>query len=657
MRGVLMLEYADDTREVIVSDEQWGVEESAVTYAHMYGGEDLDARKLEGKPQNGVLAHAQASGETRPKGVLVGKSFAAPALKVIESLGVQTIRALSDREFVYDFGQNTSSLPLLKVKGERGAKVRITPAELLKTDGNVDRGSAGGGIPAYWQYTLAGAGEVELWEPEFFYQGARYYQVELFPADGSENLPVIEDLRLQVVHSSSDPVGSFECSNALFNRIRDMVRWAQRSNMVSVLTDCPHREKLGWLEQYHLNGPAIRYEWDLNQLFRKCFRDMVDAQTEDGLVPNIAPEYVVFPEAFRDSPEWGTALILSAWQQWAWSGDADAFYRYAPEMVKYLDYLESISEGFILNYGLGDWCDPGPGGSGYGQLTPMGITATAIFYEAVDAMVKAVEMLELPVDLQHLIVMRDAIREAFNRKFYDGETGIYGNGSQTSLAMPYAIGLVPEGDEAQVFAQLVSRVVQDGYRLTTGEIGHPYLLRALMMGKRADVIDRIHSGSDHPGYGYQLAHGATALPETWDANPHASQNHFMMGHITEWFYGGLAGIRPDPEHPGFREFVIDPQFLESLDWVKATYRSRYGVIEVQWKRLENGDGIELYITIPTNTVGHLPSGSIFKCDPETLRDLIFSNELENEFCDSDIPEPHQIHLKPGKYRLVVRSNP
>ena len=80
------------------------------------------------------------------------------------------------------------------------------------------------------------------------------------------------------MHSASEPVGEFDCSNDLFNRIRKLIRWAQRSNLMSVLTDCPHRERLGWLEQYHLNGPSLRYEFDLAQLFTKTMNDMADSQ-------------------------------------------------------------------------------------------------------------------------------------------------------------------------------------------------------------------------------------------------------------------------------------------------------------------------------------------------------------------------------------------
>ena len=117
--------------------------------------------------------------------------------------------------------------------------MRILPAELLKPDGAVDRSSCGDG-PAWWQYTLAGEGD-ETWSSKFFSHGCRYLQVERAPAPGGGELPAVKSIEGVVVHSASAPVGEFACSNDLFNRIHTLIRWAQRANMVSVLTDCPHR--------------------------------------------------------------------------------------------------------------------------------------------------------------------------------------------------------------------------------------------------------------------------------------------------------------------------------------------------------------------------------------------------------------------------------
>ena len=177
----------------------------------------------------------------------------------------------------------------------------------------------------------------------------------------------------------AESVGEFSCSNELLNRIRTLVRWAQRSNMVSVLTDCPHREKLGWLEQYHLNGPAIRYEFDVNAYF--CQRHARHGRLTNrgsGLIPNIAPEYTIFDGTFRAAAEWGCAFIVVPWQQYLFTGDTQLMREYYPEMQKYMDYLASKATDHIIDEGLGDWYDSdGPDRPGFSKLTPPPITATA----------------------------------------------------------------------------------------------------------------------------------------------------------------------------------------------------------------------------------------------------------------------------------------
>ncbi|MCX7010641.1 MAG: family 78 glycoside hydrolase catalytic domain, partial [Kiritimatiellaeota bacterium] len=196
---------------------------------------------------------------------------------------------------MFDLGQNAALMPHLVAQGPAGSVVKIVPAELLKPSGELDDTMCAG--RAYWSYTLAGTG-AETYVPKFFYRGARYLKVEC--SGGAE----VIRLTGVVVHSSATSVGAFSCSSELFNGIHTLIRWAQRSNLMSVITDCPHREKLGWLEQYHLNGPALRYEFDLSTLFAKGMNDMADSQLENGLVPDIAPEYVKFNGGFRDSPEW-----------------------------------------------------------------------------------------------------------------------------------------------------------------------------------------------------------------------------------------------------------------------------------------------------------------------------------------------------------------
>ncbi len=597
--GELRLEYADGTVDEIGTGEDWRVHPGPITFSSVYGGEDYDARLARrgwSLPGFADTSWEKAVATAGPGGKLRGLSCAAPPIRPYESLSPVHINPIAEGTAVYDMGQNVSLIPRLRVKGPAGSMVRITPAELVKPDGTVDRGSVGGG-DAYWQYTLSGQGEEE-WFPKFFYHGSRYLQVECTAPAGKAR-PVVESLEGVVVHSASEAVGEFSSSNDLFNRIRTLVHWAQESNMVSVLTDCPHRERLGWLEQYHLNGPSLRYEFDMAPLYTKGMNDMADSQMSDGMVPDTAPEYVPMSDGFRDSPEWGSAFVLCAWQQYEWTGDVELLRQHYAAMQRYVAYLGSRSQNFIVSYGLGDWFDIGPKPPRFAQLTPVPLTATAFYYADAAVLAKVAGVLGNPGDAAKYEELAHNIAAAFNQQFFDSARKQYAQGSQCANSMPLAMGLVPPEYRAAVLDAVVRDVKQRGNALTAGDVGYRYLLRALAEGGRSDVIYAMNNQSDRPGYGYQLKMGATSLTEAWDAGRDSSQNHFMLGHIIEWFYHDLAGIGSDPTVPGFRKIVIKPAIPGDLAWVKASYNSIYGKIESHWN-VTNGK-VTLNITIPPNT--------------------------------------------------------
>ena len=246
----LRLEYLDGTVKTIGTDNSWQVSPGPITYMNEFGGEDFDARLVEnGWDQPGFIGsdHWEKAIELPDTGaVMKGLSAAASLIKAIENLTPVKKTQIKPNVWVYDLGQNVSIMPSFTVKGKKGSIVRVIPAELTNPDGTVDRTSAtqDGVRPAWWQYTLSGQGR-ESYFPKFFYQGGRYLQVELSPANGDDKLPEIESLDGVVVHTSATPIGTFSCSNDLFNRIYSLVRWAQRSNLMSTITDCPHREKIG----------------------------------------------------------------------------------------------------------------------------------------------------------------------------------------------------------------------------------------------------------------------------------------------------------------------------------------------------------------------------------------------------------------------------
>ena len=599
----LRLEYADGSVEFVGTEETWRTHAGPITYNSIYGGEDYDAR-LEpvGWDRSGFddLAWPRAVAVIRVGDTLGGHSVGAEPLRAIETRPPVAVRNFTDGTVVYDLGQNTSYMPRLRVRGPAGSTVRLTPAEIVNPDGRIDRNTMGGTSrgSSWWEYTKATDGE-ETWFPRFYYVGCRYLEARCTPAQAGGELPRIASLEGVIVHSSAAPAGDFACSNALLNRIRNLVRWAQRSNMVSILTDCPHREKLGWLEQYHLNGPALRYEFDLARLFTKGMNDMADAQTEDGLVPNIAPEYTKFKGAFRAATEWGSAFIIVPWQQYQFTGDRDLLQKHYSAMKRYFAHIEGGATNDNVSEGLGDWYDLGPKKPGAAQLTPPPVTATAFYYRDAWILSQVADLLGHAEEAKDFAARASRIRASYNRHFFSRDKGSYATGSQCANALPLVFGIVEPQYRDAVLVSLVRDVESRGYAVTAGDVGFRFLLQALTLGGHADVIYRLINQDEKPGYGYQLKMGATSLTESWDANNSTSHNHFMLGHITEWFYRDLAGIDCDPTGAGFKKIIINPRPVGDLQWVEATYQSIHGPIAVRWER--DGERFILKTTIPANT--------------------------------------------------------
>jgi hypothetical protein len=575
----LHLEFEDGTARDVGTDRSWRVHDGPVTFACIYGGEDFDARlEPRGWDQPGFDDSGWAApvGVEAPGGTLRAQS--SPPVRVQETFRPVAVTQPKPGVTVYDLGQNFAGWPRITVSGPAGAQVRMTPGELLDAAGLVTQRSSGG--PAYFTYTLKGAGR-ETWSPRFAYYGFRYVQVE-----GAE--VTFHEMEGQFVHLDAARAGRFACSNELFNRIHKLIDAAIRSNLEHVLTDCPHREKLGWLEVPYLMGPSLLFDWDLRAFLPKVSRDIREAQTIDGLFPDTAPEYVVFTGAFRDSPEWGSTGILLPWLAWQWYGDRRPVEDSYGAMKRYAAYLGSKTTDHVLAYGLGDWYDIGPGNPGPSKLTPNGVTATATYHEDLRVLEQAARLLSRDADARAFGEEARAVREAFQRAFAAG--------SQTALAMPLVLGLAPESARSALVEKLVADVRSRGNHTSAGDVGYRYVIEALLNAGRSDVVFDMASRTDPPSYGAQLAAGATSLTEAWDANPSSSQNHCMLGHMEEWFYAGLAGIRPDAEAPGLSHIRIHPEPVGDVKWVKASWETFRGPVEVSWRT--EGAAFHLSVDIP-----------------------------------------------------------
>ena len=632
----LVINYEDGTRTIVRSDNEWKYDLSPVTFNCIYGGEDYDARREQkGWNQAGFDdSHWRpVVMQEAPKGVL--RPQMAPPVKIMERYDIQKVTKLNTEQitaaskstkrtvdpsaFVLDMGQNLAGFPEITVRGKRGQKVTLLVAEALTDEGACNQRQTG--RQHYYEYTLKGEGD-ETWHPRFSYYGFRYIQVEGAVLKGQKNpqkLPVLKNIQSCFVYNSAKKVSTFESSNPIFNAAHRLIGKAVRSNMQSVFTDCPHREKLGWLEQVHLNGPGLLYNYDLTAYAPQIMQNMADAQHSNGAMPTTAPEYVVFEgpgmDAFAESPEWGGSLVIFPFMYYETYGDDSLIRKYYSNMRRYVDYLKTRADNNILSFGLGDWYDYGDFRAGFSRNTPVPLVATAHYYMTVMYLIEAAKMVGNDYDIRYYSSLADDIRIAFDKRFLNNDTAQYGTGSQCSNALPLFLHMT---QDKKVFMNLIKDVEAHGNRLTTGDVGNRYLIQTLARNDQHELIYKMFNHEEAPGYGFQLKFGATTLTEQWDPRQGSSWNHFMMGQIDEWFFNSLVGIRPyaastlenqqNKSKQGYQKFIIAPQPVGDLKFVKSSYETLYGTIVVDWARQDGTFTLNVSVPVNTTAVVYLPGG-------------------------------------------------
>ena len=621
MIGQLHIKYTDGSEQIVVSDESWKASPGPIVFSCVYGGEDWDRQRIEpgwDKPgftesecwTNAVIVEEDAESASMHARLSPQE---APPITVAETKKPMSVKRLPDGRYAADFGFNFSGRPRVAVKGKPGQTVTVKTAEIIDRiwDGHS------------YTMTLHGIGE-ELLLPKFSYFGFQFLYVEgavleKDRTDTDADTPTLVSLEADFTTSSAERVGAFECSNELLNEIDAMIDRSVRSNLASVLTDCPHREKLGWLEVAHLMGPSIMCRYNVHNLYRKICQDTAESQLDNGLVPDIAPEFTRFSAGFFESPEWGSACVQIPWLLFQYYGDRDIVQKQRDTMKRYIAYLDSTrNEKGLVKAGLGDWYDwsEAKGHAGYSQHTPGELTATSIF---IDSAKKLYAMTLF--DEQYRTIAENAT-EAFFKAYHNSQTNTYATGSQSALAESYfVLSDSPNGAarKKEILDQLIKKIESEHFKPSVGEVSFVRLIRALVAEGRNDILWNMIDRTDKPGYGYMLRErGMKTLSETWDG-PGSSMNHCMFGHIQEWFTGTIVGINLADSQMGaslysdsdnvLPRFVLQPTPVGDLTWAKGHYDSVYGRIESSWK-IENGT-FRYHFSIPANTAAtvRLPDGS------------------------------------------------
>jgi alpha-L-rhamnosidase len=524
-----------------------------------------------------------------------------PPVRITREIKPVKITQAGKDSFIVDMGQNFAGVARIRVSGPRGRKISLRYGEGLFANGRLNymttvatqikkggiRGGAGAPETAWQQdnYILKGEG-VEEWHPAFTFHGFRYVEITGWP--GTPKLSDITGLRM---NSDLETAGTFSCSNEMFNQLHRNIQWTFLSNVFSVQSDCPGREKMGYGADMVVSANAFMYNYDMSRFYTKSVRDFADEQQADGAITEIAPYTGIADRGYGGESGplgWELAFPYLQEQLYEYYGDKNILKANEAGFRKQMEFLQSVARDNLFSKDIGDHETLDP--------KPEAFNAACFYYHHALLAGKFAGILGRRKDSLYYDSLAGKIREAILAKYYDAATGAFDNGTESAQLFGLWYGLSP--DNARSLAWLKQSFEKKNWHLSTGIFSTKMLFDVLRRNNLNEWAYRIANQRDFPGWGYMIARGATTLWETWafpETGP--SRNHPMFGSVDEWFYRSLAGI--SALSPGFTEFEIKPQPAGDLTWARGSYRAVQGEISSSWKK--DGAGFKLSASVPPNS--------------------------------------------------------
>lgn len=640
----LEIEYADGTKKIISTDQTWkGTADGPIRSNNEYDGEDYDANKdLIGWDNTGFNDANWLKPEMvkAPGGVITAQMN--EPMKVMRIVKPISIKNLKPNSYILDMGQNMVGWLQLKVKGNKNDKITLRFGESLQPNGELYVRNLRDAKMTD-NYYLKGGGE-EIWHPTFVFHGFRYVEILNYPGT-----PKMEDFEGQVVYDDMQTTGSFETSNEIINKIYHNAWWGIAGNYKGMPIDCPQRnERQPWLGDRAIGSLGESYLFDNGNLYAKWLNDIQQAQTPEGVIPDVAP---AFWNYYTDDVTWPATYITIADMLYTQYADKRSIELHYPSMKKWIEHMQKtyLKDYLIGKDKYGDWCVPPESlnlihARDSTRNTNATLIATAYYYRLLQLMGKFAKIINKPTDATIYYNLSDKIKTAFNRKFYQTDTNFYGNNTVTSNLLPYYFGMTTTNFKEKIFNDITTRILtKDSSHISTGLIGSQYLMRGLSNNGRPDIAFTLASNTTYPSWGYMVENGATTIWELWNGNtadPQMnSQNHVMLlGDLLTWMYENVGGIKSDSIETGFKKIIMKPMPVEGLTFAKASYQSVQGLIKSEWKNSKKR--FEWNITVPANSkaIVYIPTTSQSKIlehgkKPNETEIKFLRMEGENAVCE------------------------
>lgn len=647
----------------IVSDESWKWQNGPVQSNNVYAGEVYDATKeIKGWASPGL--HAQ-----NWNGVYLATTFP-PQVKPQDLQPIKRMGEIKPKRFyktnrgtyMFDMGQNFAGWNRLKVTAPAGTEITMVMAEDILTDGNLNHFSTGIAATKVQQtekYITKGKG-LETWEPRFTYHGFRYVEVS-----GLIQPPAPDLLTGIVVYSSVAKAGNFECADPQINKLHKLSNWTITSNLHSIPTDCPHREKCGWLGDAHALAPTSIYNFDMQNFWLK-FADDIQSTARQGMNSQFHIEKnKIYKKGYKEaglpmmvspgkrmiavaSPDWGSASVQLPWYLYLYYGNTAVLKAQYLAMKQWIKYVATLAKDRVIYGGLGDWCPPGTNAKM--DCDPK-ISTTALYYQDLVILKNTAGLLNFKNDSLMFNDSAALIKASFIDSFFNPASNSFGSHTADALALYF--GLFPEGKNREV-ANAIARSSKQNFGgfMNSGFLGLQRLFGALSDNANEQTAFDILTKKGE--FSFEMMwkdYGATTL---WEVLPvytdslmrktleARSHNHPFQSGFDAFFFDGIAGIKPDKTAPGFKHIILEPRLMNQLKWAKADYNSVYGKIASHWKR--QGKQLIWDVEIPVNTTAEVRLPGHFT---EVLVDG--TAKIKNNRKGEDIKYP----LSSGRYKLVI----
>ena len=602
VRATLSVAYADGRTDEIATDGTWCLAKGRILQDSLYLGVVEDLR-LDTAVVGSARVVEGPSGKVVPAGGF-------PKTVVYARERAKQVTQLAKDVWLVDMGANCAGTIRARLRGvPKGATVRFRQGERQWPDGTVNvLSSVAGQIkrtdkgPLYAVAeqcdAVIGDGSPEItFEPRFTFHVFRYVQVE-----GLTVPPAVEDFERLAWSADVKDRSSFMCSNERLNRLHEVCRRTFRSNLQSVQSDCPGREKFGYGGDMACTVDAFWSNYDMTEFYRKVLRDFLDEAEDDGLFTETAPfvgiasnsaypvskqspDSLVAGKGTRAAPiGWavGVPVIVDSLVRYA--GDIESVRMAYPALLRYIGRIRDRYPENDIPECLGDWLALD------GEKADAELTGLAHWHQFVALTAKFARLLGKDDDARRLDALSRVIAAKFRASYlHDG--GVVGSGRQGEQLFALYHGLVDGADADRAYDVLTADIRRRGFSHTTGMFATKYLFEVLPLRGDAEMAARVAMHEGFPGWFHMLERGATTLWENWsEAKILAvhSNCHPMFGSVDEWMIRHVLGISVCADAVGCDKVRIDPKPLPGVMSASGWFDTPRGRISVSWRRGEDG---------------------------------------------------------------------